>query len=169
MARLAQKLSSRGNPPCTPESAATNPPPNLPANPSTNPMLTLLPELKPVTGTTPVNLAMGYRETSQGMLFVFPLALGNSVAIAGDFNGWSSDRHVMKANHELAVFELCIPLPPGRYTYRLVIDGRWQNDPFNNATATNPFGEPNSVLEVITGPRTTAAASQRTVLGSRGG
>jgi chromosome partitioning protein len=161
MARLAQKLSSRGTASSTPETPAAP----EPAAPS----LTLLPELKPVSGATPVNLAMGYRETSQGTLFVLPLALGNSVAIAGDFNGWSCDRHRMKANHELAVFELCIPLPPGRYSYRLVIDGRWQNDPFNNATATNPYGEPNSVLEVISGPRLAPAASQRTVSGSRGG
>lgn len=143
MARLAQKLSGRGQ--VAPSPVATEEAP--PASAST---LTLAPEVKPMAGQTPIGLPMGIRETGQGMLFVQPMAMGARIAIAADFNGWSPDRHVMRENVELGVFELCIALPPGRYSYRLVVDGHWRNDPFNPGVEINPFGEPNSVL-VVTG------------------
>jgi chromosome partitioning protein len=90
----------------------------------------------------------GARETASGVLFVQPLTCGVSVAVAGDFNGWSSSSHAMRRNEALGVFELCTPLEPGRHRYRLVIDGRWTADPFNDTTEPNPFGELNSIVEV---------------------
>jgi len=39
-------------------------------------------------------------------------------------------------------------LPAGKYHYRLVVDGQWQQDPYNELTELNPFGEFNSVIEV---------------------
>lgn len=41
-----------------------------------------------------------------------------------------------------------LPLDPGRYSYRYVVDGRWQQDPYNAATETNPYGDFNSIVEV---------------------
>jgi hypothetical protein len=41
-----------------------------------------------------------------------------------------------------------LPLPPGRYRYRYVIDGQWKSDPNNEYVESNPFGELNSVVEV---------------------
>ncbi|MCG3123209.1 MAG: hypothetical protein GIKADHBN_01618 [Phycisphaerales bacterium] len=134
MARLAQKLAGRG-------AAAT-------ATAEIAQSLTLLAEPKLQVARPPVNLFMGCRQTNSGALFVIPLTMGSTAAVAGDFNGWSPDRHAMKPNNELGVFEVCIPLPPGRYTYRLVIDGKWQIDPFNPTTEPNPFGESNNVLTI---------------------
>ena len=54
--------------------------------------------------------------------------------------GW--DRHLMFAA------PLCIPVPPGRHCYRLVVDGRWCADSFNPGIEINPFGEHNSVVNV---------------------
>jgi len=39
-------------------------------------------------------------------------------------------------------------VPPGKYQYRLVVDGQWQEDPYNEKAILNPYGEYNSVLEV---------------------
>jgi hypothetical protein len=39
-------------------------------------------------------------------------------------------------------------LPPGKYRYRLVVDGQWQQDPYNELIETNPFGGFNSILTV---------------------
>ena len=39
-------------------------------------------------------------------------------------------------------------LPPGRYRYRLVVDGQWQQDPYNETSELNPFGGYNSIVEV---------------------
>jgi len=90
----------------------------------------------------------GSRQTSQGILFVQPLGIGKRVVIAGEFNGWSDSRNVMKRNDELGVFELCIHVPPGRWPYRLVVDGHWIADPYNADSELNPFGNKNSLIEV---------------------
>ncbi|HLP83113.1 MAG TPA: AAA family ATPase [Phycisphaerales bacterium] len=91
---------------------------------------------------------LGVRETNQGVLFVQPIDLGQSIAIAGSFNGWNPSSHVMRRNTAAGVFELCIPLPAGKHTYRLVVDGNWRTDSHNTNHEPNPFGEVNSVAYV---------------------
>jgi 1,4-alpha-glucan branching enzyme len=88
----------------------------------------------------------GVRHTRSGTLFVQPLSLGDRIAIAGDFTGWATCP--MKRNDQLGVYELCLPVPPGRRQYRLVVDGRWITDPFNEIAEPNPFGELNSIIDV---------------------
>ncbi|MBL8990172.1 MAG: AAA family ATPase [Phycisphaerae bacterium] len=91
---------------------------------------------------------LGVRPTGQGVLFVQPAAIGTSISVAGDFNGWSAETHPMRLNPSLGVFERTIPLPPGRHQYRIVVDGRWIPDPYNPIEAINPFGGANSVVVV---------------------
>lgn len=104
-------------------------------------------EARPVTPAGTARL-LGVRETNQGMLFVQPLSSGQTVSIAGSFNNWSPTSHVMKRNAALGVHELCLRLPAGRFVYRLVIDGQWTADPYNNDCEPNPFGGTNSVCRV---------------------
>ena len=91
----------------------------------------------------------GVRPTSQGLLFIQP---GNgttkTVAIAGDFNAWSPQETPLARDEELGVFQTCVAVTPGRYRYRLVIDGHWTQDPYNNYVESNPFGELNNVVEI---------------------
>lgn len=94
-------------------------------------------------------LTLGVRQTPQGVLFVYPLALGPKVCIAGDHNGWSADATPMRFNPSLGVHEACLRLSPGKFKYRLVVAGRWVADPFNPLTENNPFGDADSVLEVL--------------------
>jgi chromosome partitioning protein len=91
---------------------------------------------------------LGARPTRPGVLFVQPLTVGKKICIAGDFNGWSATSAAMKKNEALGVYELCLKLEPGRYRYRLVIDGIWTADQFNEAAEMNPFGELNSIVVV---------------------
>lgn len=95
-----------------------------------------------------VKRLFGARVTSQGVLFVQPLTAGQTVAVAGDFNHWSPSAHTLRRNADLGVFEACLALPPGRHLYRLVIDGQWTADPYNDTTEPNPFGDINSIVEV---------------------
>jgi chromosome partitioning protein len=88
----------------------------------------------------------GIRNTRSGTLFVQPLTMGDRLAVAGDFTGWMPVP--MRRNESAGAYELCLPLPAGRREYRLVIDGRWMADPFNEHSETNPFGELNSVFIV---------------------
>ncbi len=91
---------------------------------------------------------LGAVATSRGALFLQPLALGERIFVAGDFNGWSATAHEMRRNPERGVFELHVPLPPGPSQYRLVVDGRWMPDPYASHSILNQFGQPNSVVRV---------------------
>jgi hypothetical protein len=39
-------------------------------------------------------------------------------------------------------------LPPGRYHYKFLVDGGWQDDPRAKERTPNPFGTCDSVLEI---------------------
>lgn len=108
----------------------------------------------------------GVRPTAQGVLFVQPAAVGKSIHIAGEFNGWSPNSHPLRLNPSLDVFEATVNLPPGRYPYRLVVDGRWITDPFNPVAEANPFGELNSIL-VVPGTPEAPVASAPAALAAR--
>ncbi len=90
----------------------------------------------------------GVRQTEQGALFCQPQNHAHEIRIAGDFNNWQPTRAPMRRNEKLDVWELCLPLPPGRYRYRLVVDGRWTSDPHNRNVEINPYGELNSIVEM---------------------
>jgi chromosome partitioning protein len=111
-------------------------------------VLRLVEPVRPARVDPSTQRILGVRETNQGVLFVQPLTLGDQLAIAGNFNGWSGTTHPMKANLDLGVWELCLKLPPGKVQYRLVIDGQWCTDPYNDTCEPNPFGETNSVVTV---------------------
>ncbi len=91
---------------------------------------------------------LGVRTTGQGVLFVQPATIGRQVSIAGDFNNWSTTTHAMRHNQDLGVYEVCIKLPPGKFKYRLVIDGIWTADSYNNVCEPNEFGGVNSIISV---------------------
>lgn len=71
-----------------------------------------------------------------------------AVCVVGDFNGWSTSATPMRFNHASGFHEADVDIPPGRWSYRFVVDGRWITDPANPDLEENPFGEWNSVLTV---------------------
>src|SRR6185295_763431 len=135
--------------------AEVPPQPQAPVPPyGSHPTLRLIEEPKPgleassPTRSESIRHLYGVRNTGSGTLFVQPISVGLRVAVAGDFTGWMPIP--MRRNDQLGVHELCLPLPPGRRQYRLVIDGRWTADPFNDHSEPNPFGELNSIFTVET-------------------
>ena len=69
------------------------------------------------------------------------------VSLAGDFNAWSPDDCPLEKSPR-GMWERVLALPPGRYEYKFVVDGLWQNDPDCTVYAPNPFGGENCVLIV---------------------
>jgi len=67
-----------------------------------------------------------------------------SVFIAGDFNQWHSSSHPLKADSN-GTWRISLGLKPGRYEYRFIVDGEWQNDPACSSFVENPFGASNSL------------------------
>ncbi len=114
--------------------------------------LTQEPATKATSVSPSTKRLLGVRQTNQGVLFVQPIEGARSASIAGTFNDWSATTHPMRRNEDLGVFELCLRLPPGKYLYRVIIDGTWSSDPHNNNCEPNPFGDANSVMIVQSGP-----------------
>jgi len=71
-----------------------------------------------------------------------------TVQIAGDFNNWQPEQTPLTKVADNGVWQIKLPMTKGKYRYRLVVDGHWQQDPYNETTELNPYGELNSVLEV---------------------
>jgi chromosome partitioning protein len=89
----------------------------------------------------------GVRQFGGAVKFVTLYPRAKNVQIAGDFNGWQPQQTIMKATQD-GKWELALELAPGKYRYRMVVDGHWQQDPYNEQAELNPFGEFNSILEV---------------------
>lgn len=90
----------------------------------------------------------GVSQINDAVIFVTLYPRASSVQIAGDFNNWQPAKTEMEKVGPGGVWQTKLKLPAGKYHYRLVVDGQWQQDPYNAHTETNPFGEFNSVLEV---------------------
>ena len=72
----------------------------------------------------------------------------NTVAVAGDFNSWDVQAHMLERNHD-GWWKTNLELAPGRYHYRFVINGeQWSEDPENPNKAPNEFASYNSILDV---------------------
>jgi len=69
------------------------------------------------------------------------------VHVSGDFNNWSFDALPM-VRDKRGVWRTRVALPGGRYEYRFIVDGDWQNDPNACGVVPNEFGSCNCVLEV---------------------
>lgn len=70
------------------------------------------------------------------------------VQLAGDFNNWEPDKTPMRRISDNGRWSVELPLVEGKYRYRYVVDGRWQQDPYNEEVECNQFGEYNSVVKV---------------------
>jgi chromosome partitioning protein len=90
----------------------------------------------------------GVNQIGDAVAFVTLYPRAKSVHIAADFNNWQPEKSPMQRVGDSGVWQTEIKLPQGKYRYRLVVDGQWQQDPYNEMTEVNPFGEFNSILEV---------------------
>lgn len=90
----------------------------------------------------------GVSQVQDAVVFVTLYPRAQTVAIAGDFNNWQPTNTPMERVGETGVWQAKMTLPHGTYRYRLVVDGQWQQDPYNERSELNPYGEYNSILEV---------------------
>ena len=79
--------------------------------------------------------------------FTFESPAAENVSVAGDFNGWDSDRTQLRRGKN-NVWQGGIKLRSGRYEYKFFVDGNWTIDPKNNNRVGNSFGSENSVLDI---------------------
>ncbi len=72
----------------------------------------------------------------------------SQVAIVGDFNQWNAQSLPMRRSADGRRWEIEVRLPPGRYTYGFIVDGRLTPDPRAPENASDDFGIPSSVRMV---------------------
>lgn len=70
-----------------------------------------------------------------------------SVLVAGDFTRWETSP-IRLVREQSGVWKTTVALKPGKYEYRLLVDGQWQNDPSCPELQPNEFGSANCVLSV---------------------
>ena len=69
------------------------------------------------------------------------------VSLAGDFTNWAKSPIPLK-KLQSGLWAATVPLDPGTYQYRLLVDGEWQDDPQCLNRVPNSFGTQNCVRQV---------------------
>jgi 1,4-alpha-glucan branching enzyme len=80
--------------------------------------------------------------------FVLERFGAEQVYICGDFNGWQPASLRMIGQSEAGLWEKRLPLQPGRYEYKFLVDGHWVHDPDARENIPNVYGSLNSVVDV---------------------
>jgi chromosome partitioning protein len=94
--------------------------------------------------------------TPEGVVFTMEAPGAERVQLVGDFNDWMIEGSDMQ--HEGRFWRKVLPLHPGRYLYRYVVDGQWLTDPLNTTVEPCPGGF-NSVLVLENRPATEASVN----------
>ena len=90
----------------------------------------------------------GVKQMGEEVIFSARFEAARRVLIAGDFNNWSPESTPMLKNGSPGKWTMSLPLRPGRYRYRFIVDGQWVTDPHNKYVEANQFGELNNIVEV---------------------
>jgi hypothetical protein len=92
---------------------------------------------------------VGPQQSAEGVQFVLYAPKAHKVMIVGDFNNWSTTADPMYDRDEKGTWTITLPLKPGRYEYKYLVDGeKWVPDVGNPKRVKDGFGAFNSVVEV---------------------
>jgi 1,4-alpha-glucan branching enzyme len=116
-------------------------------------------------------------EVTGGYVFNYYAPSARQITLAGSFNNWGGTQGGGRYDPAIdpmsdpdgdGVWSIVVPLPPGRYQYKYVIDGgvRWERDPNNPDTAFES-GIENSFIVVPAGIKYAAERVTGTVIGGR--
>jgi 1,4-alpha-glucan branching enzyme len=92
--------------------------------------------------------------TANNSVFSCDSDTAQAIFLAGSFNDWNPGATPM-AREDSRHWNVTLPLPPGRYEYKFVVDGEWCCEPGCAVTdiqcthcVMNEFGTMNRVLAV---------------------
>ncbi len=85
-------------------------------------------------------------QVEDGMRFAVYAPGAKHVQVAGDFNIWNPHEGNMNRD-EGGIWSVTLPVPPGRYNYKFIVDGDWMADPNNPDFEKDERGNINSVVE----------------------
>jgi len=81
------------------------------------------------------------------VLFEYYAPSAGQVRVAGTFNRWDPERNPLKKDRN-GKWRLELELATGRYEYRYLVDGMWENDQRPVECVPNTFGSWNCVVTV---------------------
>jgi len=76
---------------------------------------------------------------------VKPAGHASDVRLAGTFTGWQP---VEMKRRKDGKFAAEVPVPPGTFEYKYLVDGKWITDPDHSRWALSPMGTINSMGEI---------------------
>ena len=89
----------------------------------------------------------GVRVMPEGVHFQLRRPAATSVAVVGDFNGWSGTSHPMVRSG--SVWTSVVALPPGDYVFMYLVNGtEWVTPPNAMALVPDGFGALNGKVTV---------------------
>jgi len=95
------------------------------------------------------SLLFGPQLCDEGVRFRLRAPEAQDVYLTGTFNHWNPGGIPLKPlPGGSGAWEVTLPLPPGNYEYRYIVDGRWVTDPSHQQTRLNELGVENSLLVV---------------------
>jgi glycosidase len=77
-----------------------------------------------------------------------PMKKVGNVRVTGSFNNWNKEKDQLIDIKGIGTYELTLPLDPGNYIYKLIVDGKEIIDPANSEKAPTGFDDFNSVLRI---------------------
>jgi len=86
-------------------------------------------------------------ETCEKQTFRFSAPGAVSVLLVGDFTHWQRRGIPMQKGKD-GIWTATVSLPPGKHSYRFMVDGEWQDDPECKLRVANAYGTQNMVREV---------------------
>jgi 1,4-alpha-glucan branching enzyme len=98
------------------------------------------------------------KQAKQKNTFTYIAPTAKKVELVADFTGWQEAPLPMKKSKG-GTWTRAVSLVPGRYEYRLLVDGEWRDDPHCPDRQPNQFGGENCVRVVEVAPK--ASANER--------
>ena len=121
-----------------------------PANPARKTVNDIEDSAVSVGGVVPAPVVTPVSQGGAGTAFAYTDPAAKSVSIAGEFNQWSATANPMRKGQQ-GLWTATIPLKPGKYPYKFVVDGTWKADPLSPDGDDDGFGGKNSVKIVNPG------------------
>jgi hypothetical protein len=87
------------------------------------------------------------KPATQWIPYEVKLTGARDVVITGDFVHWAP-QGVPLSYDGSETWRTALDLAPGEYQYRLIVDGKWTDDPQAAKRVPNPYGSDNCVLIV---------------------
>jgi cyclomaltodextrinase / maltogenic alpha-amylase / neopullulanase len=115
-------------------------------------------------------LVEGAPAAQQVHVFTYkPGAAVRKVYVTGSFNNWSKDRNELLDVNGSGIYEARVPLDPGSYIYKFIVDGKEILDPANPERTPTGFDDFNSVVRVADADSTTMFLHVGAMTSAKGG